>query len=58
MSALAIRQSLGLRSRLRSRALLRCESYDKAYQVIWKDLKLLAPAGRGKSVPRKPTLVE
>jgi uncharacterized protein (DUF362 family) len=62
-SALAIQQTLRDRIPKKPRppsrvAVLRCESYDKAYQVVWDGLKLLAPAVRGKSVLLKPNLVE
>ncbi|MFN8941264.1 MAG: DUF362 domain-containing protein, partial [Acidobacteriota bacterium] len=62
-SALAIQQSLRDRVPGKPRppsrvAVLRCESYDKAYQVVWDGLKLLAPTVRGKSVLLKPNLVE
>lgn len=62
-SALAIQQSLRDRIPKKPRppsrvAVLRCESYDKAYQVVWDGLKLLAPAVKGKSVLLKPNLVE
>lgn len=62
-SALAIQQSLRDRVPRKPRppsrvAVLRCESYDKAYQVVWDGLKLLAPTVRGKSVLLKPNLVE
>lgn len=62
-SALAIQQSLRNRIPKKPRppsrvAVLRCESYEKAHQVVWDGLKLLAPAVRGKSVLLKPNLVE
>lgn len=62
-SALAIQQSfrdrIPKKPRPPSRVVtLRCESYEKAYQVVWDGLKLLAPAVRGKSVLLKPNLVE
>jgi uncharacterized protein (DUF362 family) len=62
-SALAIQQTLRDRVPKKPRppsrvAVLRCESYEKAYQVVWDGLKLLAPAVRGKSVLLKPNLVE
>jgi uncharacterized protein (DUF362 family) len=62
-SALAIQQSLRDRVPRKPRppsrvAVLRCESYDKAYQVVWDGLKVLSPTVRGKSVLLKPNLVE
>jgi uncharacterized protein (DUF362 family) len=62
-SALAIQQTLRDRIPRKPRppsrvAALRCESYEKAYQVVWDGLKLLSPAVRGKSVLLKPNLVE
>jgi len=59
----AVHQSLSRRipakPRLPSRvAVLRCDSYDKAIQVVWDGLKLLSPAVRGKTVLLKPNLVE
>lgn len=60
---LAVRQSLTRRIPAKQRppsrvAVLRCESYDKATQVVWDGLQLLAPAVRGKTVLLKPNLVE
>lgn len=61
--ALAVRQTL--RGRLPRRApvlsrvaVLRCESYDRAAQVVWDGLKLLSPAVKGRTVLLKPNLVE
>ncbi len=60
---LAIRQCLSRRIPAKPRppsrvAVLRCESYDRAIEVVWDGLKLLAPAVRGKAVLLKPNLVE
>lgn len=62
-TALAVRQTLHgrlpHRAPPRSRvAVLRCESYDKAAQVVWDGLKLLSPEVKGKNVLLKPNLVE
>lgn len=62
-AALALRQTLHERlphrAPPRSRvAVLRCESYEKAAQVVWDGLKLLSPAVKGKNVLLKPNLVE
>lgn len=61
--ALAMRQTLDRRLPRRAPAVsrvavLRCDSYDRAAQVVWDGLKLLSPAVRGKSVLLKPNLVE
>ncbi len=60
---LAVRQSLTRRIPAKPRqpsrvAVLRCDSYDKAIQVVWDGLNLLSPAVRGKTVLLKPNLVE
>ncbi len=61
--ALAVRQTLHGRLPRRAPALsrvavLRCESYDRAAQVVWDGLKLLSPAVKGRTVLLKPNLVE
>lgn len=39
-------------------AVLRCESYERAAQVVWDGIRLLAPRVAGKRVLLKPNLVE
>lgn len=39
-------------------AILRCESYERAAQVVWDGIRLLAPQVAGKRVLLKPNLVE
>lgn len=47
------------RRRPKSRvAILRCESYERAAQVVWDGIRLLAPQVAGKRVLLKPNLVE
>ncbi len=62
-SALAIHQTVQrqvpARRRPKSRvAVLRCESYEQAAQVVWDGMRLLSPRVAGKRVLLKPNLVE